>query len=98
MWSGDPDLCVKEMKEHIQNHNHRHFAKIKKIELTYILLIGRNRTYCNTIARMVVVISKKSCDCYTHPCKAEYKMRPKGPIYNKDEGKNPKSPKHNPRR
>ena len=28
----DPDLCVNEMKEHIQNHNHRHFAKITEIQ------------------------------------------------------------------
>ena len=28
----DPDLCVNEMKEQIQNHNHRHFAKITKIQ------------------------------------------------------------------
>ena len=47
---------------------------------------------------MVVAISEKRCDCYAHPCKDKYKMSPKGPIYNKDEGKNPKSPKHNPRR
>ena len=25
---GDPNLCVNEMKEQIQNHNHRNFAKI----------------------------------------------------------------------
>ena len=30
--------------------------------------------------------------------KMNTKMRPKGPIYNKDEGENPKIPKHNPRR
>ena len=47
---------------------------------------------------MVVVISKKRCGCYAHPFQDEYKMRPKGPIYNKDEGQNPKSPKRNPRR
>ena len=28
----------------------------------------------------------------------EYKMRPKGPIYNKYEGEKPKGPKHYPRR
>ena len=28
----DPDLCVNELKEHIQSHNNRHFAKIKEIE------------------------------------------------------------------
>ena len=28
----DPYLCVKEMKEHIQNHNHKHFAKITEIQ------------------------------------------------------------------
>ena len=50
------------------------------------------------IARMVVAISEKRCGCYAHSCQAKYKMRPKGPIYNKDEGENPKSPKHNPRR
>ena len=32
---------------------------------------------------MVVAISKKICDCYAHPCKFKYKMRSKGPIYNK---------------
>ena len=47
---------------------------------------------------MVVAISEKRCGYYAHLCQAEYKMRPKGPIYNKDEGENPKSPKHNPRR
>ena len=47
---------------------------------------------------MVVAIFEKKCDYYAHPCKSEYKVSPKGPIYNKDEGKNPKSPKHNPRR
>ena len=47
---------------------------------------------------MVVAISEKRCDCYAYPCKSEYKMRPKGPIYNKNEGENQKSPKHNPRR
>ena len=48
--------------------------------------------------RMVVAIYVKRCGCYAHMCQDEYKMRPKGPIYNKNEGKNPKSPKHNPRR
>ena len=45
------------------------------------------------MARMAVAISEKRCDCYAHPCKDEYKMRPKGPIYNKHDGDNPKSPK-----
>ena len=44
---------------------------------------------------MAVAISEKRCDCYAHPCKDEYKRRPKGPIYSKDEGDNPKVPKHN---
>ena len=35
---------------------------------------------------MAVAISEKRCDCYAHPCKAEYKIRPKGPIYNNNEG------------
>ena len=52
----------------------------------------------NTTARMVVSISEKRCGCYAHPCQAEYKMRTKGPIYNKHEGENPKYPKYNPRR
>ena len=47
---------------------------------------------------MVVAISKKRCGCYTHLFLDEYKMIPKGPIYNKHEGGNPKGPKHNPRR
>ena len=47
---------------------------------------------------MVVAISKKRCGCYTNSCQDEYKMRPKGPIYNKHEGENTKDPKHNPRR
>ena len=47
---------------------------------------------------MVVAISKKRYDRYAHLCQDEYKMRPKGPIYNNNEGENPKSPKHNPRR
>ena len=86
------------MKEHIHNHNHKHFAKITKIQQTNILLNGGNITYCNTLARMVVAISEKRCDCYAYLCKAEYKMRPKGPIYNNNEGENPKSLKHNPKR
>ena len=52
----------------------------------------------NTTARMVVAISEKRCGYYTHMCQAKYKMRPKGPIYNKHEDENPKGPKHNPRR
>ena len=52
----------------------------------------------NTTTRMVVAISEKRYGCYAHPCQDEYKMRPKGPIYNKDEGENPKIPKHNSRR
>ena len=47
---------------------------------------------------MVVAICEKRCGCYAHPFQAEYKMRPKGPIYNKHEGENPKGPKPNPRR
>ena len=47
---------------------------------------------------MVVAIFEKRCDYYAHLCKDEYKMRPKGPIYYNNEGENPKSPKHNPRR
>ena len=47
---------------------------------------------------MVMAIFEKRRDCYTHPCKAEYKMRPKEHVYNKYEGENPKIPKHNPRR
>ena len=47
---------------------------------------------------MVVAISEKRCDYYTNPCKDEYKMRPERPIYSKNEGNNPKSTKHNPRR
>ena len=46
----------------------------------------------STTTRMVVVISEKRCGYYTHPCQAEYKMRPKGSIYNKYEGQNPKGP------
>ena len=45
-----------------------------------------------TKARMVVAISEKRCCCYAHMCQDQYKMRPKGPIYNKDEGENHKSP------
>ena len=47
---------------------------------------------------MVVAIFEKRCCCGAHPCQDEYKMRPKGPIYNKNEGENPKGPKYNPRR
>ena len=47
---------------------------------------------------MVVVIFEKRCDCYANMRKDEYKMRGNGPIYNKNEGENPKSPKCNPRR
>ena len=47
---------------------------------------------------MVVAISEKRCGYYAHTCQDEYKMRPKGPIYNNNEGENPKSPKRNPRR
>ena len=46
---------------------------------------------------MAVAISEKRCVCYAHSCQAEYKMRLKGPIYNKHEGENPKGPQHNPR-
>ena len=42
-----------------------------------------------------VAISEKRCGCYAHSCQVEYKMRPKGPIYNNNEGYNPK---RNPRR
>ena len=45
---------------------------------------------CNTIARMVVAISEKRRGCYAHPCQVEYKVRPKGPIYNKNEVRTPK--------
>ena len=41
---------------------------------------------------MVVAISEKRCDLYADICKDEYKMRPKWPIYNKEEGENPKIP------
>ena len=47
---------------------------------------------------MAVAISEKRCDYYVHLYKYGNKMRPKGPIYSKNEGENPKSPKHNPRR
>ena len=47
---------------------------------------------------MVVAISEKRCGCYAHLFQAKYKLRPKGPICNKNEGENPKSPKPNPRR
>ena len=47
---------------------------------------------------MVVAISEKRCGFYAHPCQAEYKMRPKGPIYNKNQGENFKIPKHSPKR
>ena len=46
---------------------------------------------------MAVAISEKRCDCYAHPWKSENKMRPNGTIYSKNEGENPKIPKHNPR-
>ena len=52
----------------------------------------------NTITRMVVPISKKRCGYYAHMCQDEYKMRPKGPIYNKNEARTPKLPKRNLRR
>ena len=52
----------------------------------------------NTTARMVVAISEKRCGCCAHLCQDEYKMKPKGPIYNQHEGANPKLPQHNPRR
>ena len=47
----------------------------------------------NTTPRMVVAISEKRCGCYTRLWQAEYKMRPKGPIYNKYEGEKPKGTK-----
>ena len=47
---------------------------------------------------MVVDIYEKRCGCYAHSCQAESKMRPKGPIYNKNEGENLKILKRNPRR
>ena len=46
---------------------------------------------------MVVAISENRCGFYAHPCQDEYKMSPEGNISNKNEGKNPKIPKHNPR-
>ena len=52
----------------------------------------------NTTARMVLAISKNRCGWYSHLCKDFYKMRPKGPIYNKNEARTPKFPKRNPRR
>ena len=52
----------------------------------------------NTTTRMVVAIFEKRCGCYAYLCQDDYQMRPKGPIYNKHEGDNPKIPKHNPRR
>ena len=45
---------------------------------------------------MVVAISEKRCGSYAHPCQDEYKMGLKGPIYNNNEGDNPKGKKHNP--
>ena len=52
----------------------------------------------NTTARMLVAISEKRFGCYAHLFQTKYKMRPKGPIYNKNKGENPKNPKHYPRR
>ena len=52
----------------------------------------------NTTARMVVAISKKRCGFYANLYQVEYKMWPKGSIYNKHEGQNPKRPQYNPRR
>ena len=40
--------------------------------------------------RMVVAISEKRCGCYAHLCQVEYKMRPNGPNYNKNEVRTPK--------
>ena len=60
--------------------------------------MGEIEQSVNTTTRMVVAISEKRCACYTHSCQVEYKMRPKGPIYNKNEVENPKGPKNNPRR
>ena len=48
----------------------------------------------NTTARIVVAVSEKRCGCYAHMFQAKYKMRPKGPIYNKHEDENPKHPQH----
>ena len=47
---------------------------------------------------MAVAISEKSGGCYAHLCQDEYKIMPKGPIYNNNEGENTKIRKHNPRR
>ena len=52
----------------------------------------------NTTTRMVVAIFEKRCGFYAQLFQDQYKMRPKGPIYNKKEGEKTKSPKHNPRR
>ena len=52
----------------------------------------------NPKSRMVLAISKKRCGFYAHPFQDEYKIRPKGFIYNNNGGNNPKSQKHNPRR
>ena len=41
---------------------------------------------------MVVAISEKRCGLYAHMCEDEYKMRPKGNIYNNHEEDNPKVP------
>ena len=49
----------------------------------------------NTTTRMVVVISEKRCGFYAHTFQDEYEMNPKLPIYNKHDGENPKSTKHN---
>ena len=81
---------MKKMKEHRQINYNIHFAKITEIQETNILLNCRNRIDYNTIARMVVAISKKRCGYYAHPCQAEYEMRPKRPIYNKNEVRTPK--------
>ena len=45
---------------------------------------------------MMVAIYEKRYGYYAHPCQDEYKMSPKGPIYNKNEVEKPKGPKHNP--
>ena len=47
----------------------------------------------STTTIMVEAISEKRCGCYIRLWQAEYKMRPKGPIYNKYEGEKPKAPK-----
>ena len=44
----------------------------------------------NKTARMVVATSENRCGCYAYSCQVEYKMRPKGPIYNKNEVRTPK--------